>query len=168
MRCRTQTPLAEQRIQNTHFIWEQQHLLTLHNVLTEHNALHTHTHTHTSMKTHAQKQWQRQIQHIIKQPRRWSLSSVSPSYTPSLSLSSCLPHFHVQYDNVAPRIKWLKIKLRLQSEQCGLLMNADKLNDWPLTICHMSVFQLDFYWCYVLPMFNKMSFSAVCNFIFLA
>ncbi len=74
----------------THILSVQQHLLTLHNVLTH---IHKHTHTHT------QKQWQRQIQRIIKRPRRWSLSSLSPSYTPSLSLSSCLLHFHVQCDD---------------------------------------------------------------------
>ena len=133
MRRRTQTPPTEQRIQNTYFIWVQQHLLTLHNVLTEHNALHTHAHT--------QKQWQRQIQHIIKRPRRWSLSSLSPSYTPFLSLSSCLLHFHVQCDNVASRIKWLKIKLQLSER---VTWAPDELNDWPLAICPLSVFKKGF------------------------
>lgn len=53
------------------------------------------------------------------------LSSLSPSHTPSLSLSSCLLHFHVQRDDVASRIKWLKIKLQLSqrgtwaSDECG-------------------------------------------------
>lgn len=53
------------------------------------------------------------------------LSSLSPSHTPSLSLSSCLLHFHVRRDDVASRIKWLKIKLQLSrrgtwaSDECG-------------------------------------------------
>lgn len=48
MRWHTQTPPTEPRIQNTHFIWVQQHLLTLHNVLAEHNALHTRVQRHKS------------------------------------------------------------------------------------------------------------------------
>lgn len=110
-RKRTQTPPTVPCIQNRNFIWVQQNFLTLLNAHSKHNAFCTWTH----QKTLTLRKWQRQIQCIIKHPRRWSASSLSLLHFVSLFHSVCTTSLF-SVTNVASRIMWRRIKLQLSQQ----------------------------------------------------